>query len=102
MVNSNVGYLSCSSGKVRKTTDAGVTWDTVDVGNTSPTLYEIEFTNESNGMTVGSSGRTFYTNDGGATWDFENSSMGTVYGLGLDQTSQDTVAAYISGFSAIL
>ena len=102
MVNSNVGYLSCSSGKVRKTTDAGVTWDTADVGNSSPTLYEIEFTNELSGMTVGSSGRTFYTNDGGATWTFENSSMGTVYGLGLDHTSSDTSAAYICGFSCYI
>ncbi len=102
MVNSNVGYLSGSTGKVRKTTDAGVTWDTVDVGNTSPTLYEIEFTNELNGMTVGSTGRTFYTNDGGATWEFENTSMGTMYGLGLDQTSQDTIAAYVCGFGSFI
>ena len=102
MVNSNVGYVSGSSGRVRKTTDAGVTWDTVDVGNTSPTLYEIEFTNELNGMTVGSSGRTFYTNDGGATWNFENTSMGTMYGMGLDQTSQDTIAAYVCGFGSFI
>lgn len=102
MVNSSVGYLSCSSGKVRKTVDAGVTWDTVDVGNTSPTLYEIEFANELSGITVGSSGRTFYTNDGGATWNYENTGMGTVYGLGLDHTSQDTSAAYVCGFSCYI
>ncbi len=101
MVNSLTGYFCGSSGVVRKTTDAGVTWDTVVVNSTA-TLYEIEFTNELNGMTVGSGGRTYYTNDGGATWNFDNTSMGSIYALGLDHTSQDTIAAYVCGFSTYI
>jgi photosystem II stability/assembly factor-like uncharacterized protein len=97
MVNNNVGYISGSSGRVRKTTDGGVNWDTVDVGNTSPSLYRIDFRDELNGMTVGSSGRTFYTLDGGETWNFENTGMSTTYGLFVEKTSPDTSSAYVCG-----
>lgn len=97
MVNNSVGYISGSTGRVRKTTDGGVTWDTADVGNTSPTLYQIDFRDEMNGMTVGSSGRTFYTTDGGASWNFENTSMSTTYGLFVEKTSPDTSSAFVCG-----
>jgi len=97
MVDANVGFLSGSTGKVRKTTDGGTTWTTADVGNTSPTLYEIEFRDENYGMTVGSVGRTFYTSNGGTSWIFENTSMSTIYGLTIENTSVDTSAAYVVG-----
>jgi hypothetical protein len=100
MVNSNVGYLSGSTGKVRKTTDGGATWNNVDVGNTSPTLYSIDFRFEDNGMVVGSSGRTFYTTDGGTTWNFEHAGMGSVYSVYVERTSLDTSSAYICGTSS--
>jgi photosystem II stability/assembly factor-like uncharacterized protein len=97
MVNSSVGYISGSSGRVRKTTDGGVNWDTVDVGNTSPALYEIDFRDEINGFTAGSSGRSFYTTDGGATWNFENLSTSTIWANYVEKTSPDTSTVFICG-----
>ena len=62
-----------------------------------PTLYDIEFRNEDNGMAVGSTGRIYYTNDGGATWTFENTGMSTIYAVAIETNSPDTSAAYVSG-----
>ena len=36
MLDANNGFLCAAGGIVRRTTDGGVSWDTVDVGNTSP------------------------------------------------------------------
>ena len=66
--NMNTGIVCGSYGSMIRTTDAGVTWDSSNVG-TTPTLYDLHFINNNTGFVSGSTTRDVSkTTDGGLTW----------------------------------
>lgn len=70
-INMNTGWMSGNSGKIIKTTDGGVTWDTNGSAvSSSATWYGLYFLDANTGFAAGtSSGRVAMTTDGGATWN---------------------------------
>lgn len=73
MLDANTGYLSASATKLRKTTDGGVTWDTLRI----PFPIEeydfrsIDFLDVNNGVTIDNGGATLITTNGGESWIFK-------------------------------
>lgn len=84
-----VGRVNSNTGKIRKTTDTGLTWTTILT--TSP-ISNITFINNSTGFCVGKG--ALKTTDGGQTWirvlyndyikgiDFVNLNTGYISGNG--------------------
>lgn len=66
--SSNVGYLAGYYDLIKKTTDQGVTWTNIPMGNQSLPVYGVSFPDLNTGFTIGSLGLVRKTNDGGATW----------------------------------
>lgn len=72
MVNSSTGFMSGSSGNLRKTTNAGLNWDSVPGPFGTSTLKRIEFVNANTGyvfQTTAALNGGWKTTDGGITWD---------------------------------
>ncbi len=66
--NMNTGIACGSYGSLIRTTDAGVSWDTINVGST-PSLYSMHFINSNTGFVSGSTTQDVSkTTDGGLTW----------------------------------
>lgn len=75
MLNSMTGYIAGTTGRVRKTTNGGTTWDSVATG-TTVTLNKIKFVNANTGWIFGSTtGLVSKTTDGGATWTPQTSGV---------------------------
>ena len=72
--SSTVGYAIASYDEVLKTTDAGLTWTTLNTG-TSQYLNNAFFLNNLEGWVVTDAGGIARTTDGGATWTIQNSNM---------------------------
>jgi photosystem II stability/assembly factor-like uncharacterized protein len=69
MINSNTGYIGGTTGRVRKTTNGGTSWDSVATGVTF-TINSIKFANANTGWIFGStSGNIRKTTDGGTSWN---------------------------------
>jgi photosystem II stability/assembly factor-like uncharacterized protein len=70
-VSTDEGWATATSGGLWHTTNAGDTWDWIDVGEPE-TLSDIDFPDAQNGWAVGKNGLVLHTTDGGATWQREN------------------------------
>jgi photosystem II stability/assembly factor-like uncharacterized protein len=80
----HTGYIGTSLYEIIKTTDAGSTWVTQDLG--TGTIYEIKFFDPNNGAAAGASGTVYVTTNAGATWDSTSIGQTTncnVYGIAL-------------------
>ncbi|MBK7266284.1 MAG: hypothetical protein IPI12_08120 [Ignavibacteriales bacterium] len=70
---------------VLKTTNGGVTWDSLNLaaGTATGLWYGLYFSDANNGLACGSSGLVIRTTDGGTTWTTSTSNFGTsvVYAL---------------------
>jgi photosystem II stability/assembly factor-like uncharacterized protein len=70
MVDANTGYIAGSSGGMFKTTNGGVSWDSLPFPSSSALLYRVDFVNANTGWTSSSSSPYLWkTTDGGATWN---------------------------------
>jgi photosystem II stability/assembly factor-like uncharacterized protein len=72
MVNSTTGFMSGTLGNLRKTTNAGLNWDSVPGPFGTLTLNRIEFVNENTGylfQNTTNTGGGWKTTNGGLTWD---------------------------------
>ena len=72
MVNSTTGFMCGSSGNLRKTTNAGLNWDSVPGPFGTNSLKRIEFVNVNTGyvfQTTAALNGGWKTTDGGLTWD---------------------------------
>jgi photosystem II stability/assembly factor-like uncharacterized protein len=67
MVNTTTGYVAGTSGRVRKTTNGGASWDSVPTPITV-TLNKVEFIDMNIGWVFGASGNIWKTTNGGAQW----------------------------------
>ncbi|NHM07601.1 hypothetical protein G4D82_10240 [Flavobacterium sp. CYK-4] len=85
--DAQTGYAISRLGKIVKTTDAGITWTTLNSGATQP-LKRIHFVNHNLGFAIGSdpSGNfVLRTNNAGQTWtsinltSTSNSSLNSIY-----------------------
>jgi len=75
-VNSNTGYSQgVYNNKIYKTTDFGITWDSIARIQEADDSYCIFFTDENTGWSAGSFGRMFKTTNGGFNWKQENLSQ---------------------------
>ncbi len=74
----NTGILLSDSGKIYKTTNAGINW-AVFYLNSHLTFRDITFLNNSTGYAVGFQGRIIKTTDQGSTWQEMN--IGTLESL---------------------
>jgi photosystem II stability/assembly factor-like uncharacterized protein len=68
MVSPLTGYIVGQFGAVYKTTNGGVSWDSVvtPIGNVY--LYDVDFVDENTGWVVGAAGNCWKTTDGGVNW----------------------------------
>jgi photosystem II stability/assembly factor-like uncharacterized protein len=64
-VNSNIGFIISSGGKIMKTIDRGYTWNKNIIGEN---LSSVFFFDEKSGYVTDSNDAIFYTDDGGDTW----------------------------------
>jgi photosystem II stability/assembly factor-like uncharacterized protein len=78
-----ITILAClSSGRVARSTDAGISWTTIAVTNFA--LNKMCFWNSTTGMVVGGAGTVKLTTDAGVTWTNANTSLtvgSTFYGV---------------------
>lgn len=63
-----VGVRNWSAGRIVRSTDFGISWDTVYSGGASQQLRAIHFFDRLHGMATGYPGSAVYTSDGGQTW----------------------------------
>ena len=82
-INDTVGWVS-TTGKVLKTTDAGVNWVANTLGiQPTQNLVSLCFSSENIGWVVGFGGKILKTTDGGFSWSSQNSgttrNLSTVY-----------------------
>ncbi|QQS34904.1 MAG: choice-of-anchor J domain-containing protein [Ignavibacteriales bacterium] len=69
MINPTTGFISGTLGAVYRTTNSGVSWDSIPTPVASTvTLYDVDFVDANTGWIVGSSGTCYKTTDGGTTW----------------------------------
>ena len=54
---------------ISKSTDGGLNWQTVYVGEYTGTLIGVDFLNENHGLVVGDYGHVYQTDDGGLNWN---------------------------------
>lgn len=66
-LNTGLGYLAETNGNVNRTTDGGITWQTI-INNHNIIPVSIAFANDKYGMLVDMTGRGLSTTDGGNTW----------------------------------
>ena len=79
MVNSNTGYICGSSGGMFKTTNGGVSWDSLPFPGTQ-LLYSVDFVNANTGWTSSSSSSYLWkTTNGGNTWTSQSGPTSAVY-----------------------
>jgi photosystem II stability/assembly factor-like uncharacterized protein len=72
MINTSTGYIGGTTGRVRKTTNGGTSWDSVVTPFTF-TINSINFFDANTGWVFGSTaGNIQKTTDGGATWTAQN------------------------------
>ena len=76
MINSTTGFIAGTTGRLRKTTNAGATWDSIATGITF-TINRVNFVDANTGWIFGSTGLISKTTDGGATWTPQTSNVGT-------------------------
>jgi hypothetical protein len=67
------GYAVGTGGLIIKTSDAGVTWDTLNSPTTNDFIY-VDFANDLKGYAI-TNLEVYATNDGGATWFSQNMSQ---------------------------
>lgn len=65
----NLLYTAGEHGVLYRTTDAGLTWDTLTT-NTTETINDIYFSDAANGWIAGDGGYLATTSDSGLTWNF--------------------------------
>jgi photosystem II stability/assembly factor-like uncharacterized protein len=78
-VNPTTGWATGPTGKVKRTTDGGNSWQT---SSPTPSYYRaIDFVNPMKGWIVGTAGMIQHTADGGLTWQDQSTQTGTLYGV---------------------
>ncbi len=91
--DSNNGYAVGYNGTILKTTDAGLSWKTLQSGTTN-SLFSVSFTNVNTGLVCGANGLILKTTNGGLTW--KPCSSGSIVTLH-EVFFLDSINAYISG-----
>jgi len=64
----NTGFVVGDSGKIYKTTDNGLSWNTQS-SSTTVNLYSVSFPSMNTGYSVGGSGIVLRTSNGGTSWN---------------------------------
>lgn len=90
--------ITSANGSVKRSTDAGITWNTISAGRTDP-LNTINFINRDTGFAAGNGGYVSFTSNSGETWELRNSGipMSSFY-FDLDfKTIENTFWVYLTG-----
>ena len=104
--NSTTGYacggkMNYTNTSLAKTTDGGLTWDTLTTPNTS-SFNSMYWTDVNNGLASGNSGHICRTTDGGITWK-DTSVTGNTAGTSLNRIIRaDTNIFYTFGSKGIV
>lgn len=98
-INMNTGIAVGDSGTILKTTNGGMSWNSIPSGNTH-NLKEVQMINANTGFVVGRNSTLLKTTDGGSSWNliatpishlydvfFQNPNTGTVTGTGIWRTT---------------
>lgn len=98
-IDNYTGWAVGNFGQVFRTNDAGITWDSLDIGETIR-LSGVSFANSTKGWVTGEYGRYYETNDGGNTWTqcpkFNRSNFTSVCSI------NDTTVWVVGGFGEII
>ncbi|MEJ5262330.1 MAG: YCF48-related protein [Ignavibacterium sp.] len=85
--NENVGLVSCNDGYIGRTTNGGLTWDSIPSGTING-VRKFFFLDNSIGYLCGSNGYLAKTTNAGLTWSLMNSSVtSTIYNVSAPDTN---------------
>lgn len=94
----NNGMIVGDAGMAYKTTDGGISWNTMNGFNGY--FYDVDYLNTSSAIAVGSFGMILRTNDGGNTWVTQNSgTLNHLWGISFINNSQGWISG---GWGTIL
>jgi photosystem II stability/assembly factor-like uncharacterized protein len=65
-VNENVGYIAGNDSLILKTTNGGINWQNISIGNEN--YFAVYFLNEQTGYVGGSNSQIYKTTNGGSNW----------------------------------
>jgi photosystem II stability/assembly factor-like uncharacterized protein len=99
MVNSSTGYTTGGAGKVFKTVNGGLDWDSVTFAGVTGILYCGDFIDANTGWVCGASGVIKKTTDAGLTWNTQTSGVTTTL-YRIDMIDANT--GYVSGASGVV
>jgi photosystem II stability/assembly factor-like uncharacterized protein len=81
MVDDSLGYMVGDNGRIYKTTNGGIIWDTLSKPtNDTYDFQSLEVFSATSFAVFGSAGTFLLTTDSGLTWTIKNSSIYTIYG----------------------
>ncbi|MBK8554163.1 MAG: hypothetical protein IPL53_25200 [Ignavibacteria bacterium] len=90
-VSKSVVFVSGGNGLLFKSTDGGITWNSIATPIATNTHFAMQWTDENNGMLGGTSGFLAKTSNGGQTWKSFNSGGSTIRNISM--RNKDTVFA---------
>ncbi|MBZ0199246.1 MAG: T9SS type A sorting domain-containing protein, partial [Ignavibacteriaceae bacterium] len=80
MLNDTLGWVCGLRGTLLKTTDAGVNWQSVDIGYPNISYWAIDFLDENLGVITLGNGSILKTTDGGESWtDIQTGTTNALY-----------------------
>ena len=99
-VDLQTGWVVGNSPYVLRTTNGGVTWQTILTADIATTLYGVDFVDTNVGWVVGSNGYVFKTNNGGLNWIPQTFDMHPDYDYYLTSvTALSSTEAWITGYA---
>lgn len=90
-INPSVGFITCNDGKIKKTVDAGASWNVIL--NQSINITSLFFVNDNVGFGAGYFGRIFKTTDAGNTWSVNTPTSYNLRGIYFS----DATTGYVVG-----
>ncbi|MDP2301351.1 MAG: YCF48-related protein [Ignavibacteria bacterium] len=96
MVDTSVGFMSGGSGRIYKTTNGGLLWDTLTVPSRSYSINTLEVIDVNTIAAFGNTGIFYLTTDGGLTWVSKNTSAATLNGSHFSKNSNTNQYAFFT------
>ncbi len=74
-INAETGFITGDLGTLLKTTDGGISWQSIEISFTNAKFNSIEAIDADNLIIIGDAGKIFLSNDGGSSWYGPNGFM---------------------------
>ncbi len=93
MITPTLGYTVGQFGAVYRTTNGGVSWDSVVTTIGTVYLYDVDFLDAITGWVVGATGNCWKTTDGGTSWTQQTTTLtGIIYSISMANATNGWLA----------